>query len=48
MKHYENFIDGKFVAGDHKDQQIPVFNPATEAQIRAGPGEQCGGSRLSS
>jgi lactaldehyde dehydrogenase / glycolaldehyde dehydrogenase len=33
VKHYENFIDGKFVAGDHKDQTIPVFNPATEAEI---------------
>ncbi len=37
LKHYVNFIDGKFVQGDHEDQRIPVFNPATEAEITQVP-----------
>jgi lactaldehyde dehydrogenase/glycolaldehyde dehydrogenase len=37
LKHYVNFIDGEFVQGDHEDQTIPVFNPATEAEITQVP-----------
>jgi lactaldehyde dehydrogenase/glycolaldehyde dehydrogenase len=37
MKHYENFIDGKFVPREHEDPTIPVFNPATEAEIAQVP-----------
>jgi lactaldehyde dehydrogenase/glycolaldehyde dehydrogenase len=37
MKHYENFIDGKFARRDREDQTIPVFNPATEAEIARVP-----------
>jgi lactaldehyde dehydrogenase / glycolaldehyde dehydrogenase len=37
MKDYENFIDGKFTRRDHEDQTIPVFNPATEAEITQVP-----------
>jgi lactaldehyde dehydrogenase / glycolaldehyde dehydrogenase len=37
MKHYENFIDGKFARGNREDQTIPVFNPATETEIARVP-----------
>jgi lactaldehyde dehydrogenase / glycolaldehyde dehydrogenase len=37
LKQYVNFIDGKFVQGDHEDQRIPVFNPATEVEIAQVP-----------
>jgi acyl-CoA reductase-like NAD-dependent aldehyde dehydrogenase len=37
MKNYENFIDGKFVRGDHENQTFQVFNPATEEEIARVP-----------
>jgi lactaldehyde dehydrogenase / glycolaldehyde dehydrogenase len=33
MKHYENFIEGKFVRGSNEGKMIRVFNPATEEEI---------------